>query len=397
MPETRNLTDDLSEFFNEIVAVSDVSEQSIGGTRITVCVMSYHSRRSTSDSTRDSIRVRQTAIVLDEDDLDLPQFALAPHRKGIVGAIFASLVGGLDINFDDSPEFSKTYLLHGWNEQAVRALFTPAIRDYFSSRKGFGVRGQGRRFVIFLPNRVCKEPEVPQFVKESLAALALFQDSESQLDTQPELRRGTTASDVMATANRMGGLAGSMMQRQLQKIAVTREELEAFLAQNVPRQIVPPGLKRQILGDNLPLIPIGVLLAVGGSVAGVLTIMLADGMARLTGVSMLVTLPLLGGGMALVTAAYRRRKWRVLRDGKIAMGTIEKVSRTSTSVNDQVRHVATISYDDGGNVRKTSSKVYGLAAEEARNWHKRNEPVRLLVDPNDPAHVVCADLISLFD
>src|SRR2546422_3151571 len=55
----------------------------------------------------------------------LPTFMLTPED---LRAKLAVLFGGQDVDFDDSPEFSRRYRLRGTDEDAVRALDRKSTR-----------------------------------------------------------------------------------------------------------------------------------------------------------------------------------------------------------------------------------------------------------------------------
>ena len=84
-------------------------------------------------------------LIWESDDVSFPKFALAP--EGWFSKI-GQLFGMQDIDFDDSPEFSKAYRLAGGDEPGIRALFTPEIREFFRATPGQRVMGGGR-FLIW--------------------------------------------------------------------------------------------------------------------------------------------------------------------------------------------------------------------------------------------------------
>ena len=389
--ELEELSGELSEMFSEFVRVEVHNEGREHGVSLVVCTMSYRQKSSDNGPGR---RISQTAVVLEADDLDLPQFALAPHQKGIVGKLFSALGGFGDINFDDSPAFSEAYFLHGWAEEPVRMLFTPSVREYFSNAVGWSVRAQRHRLVVFRQNEIVQKDELNEFVRSAMEILGLFREAEQELDLHPEVRRAATGDDIMKTAGQMG-LAGSLLANQFKSLAVTQEELDAFHRSSVPRHI-PSGVKRQVLGDNLPLVFIGIVFFIAGIVAGGATLAFAPGNDKWIGVPFLVMFPLIGGLMSGLTIRHRRRKARVLRDGELARGTVTKVSHTSTSVNQQVQHRVSVKYQLNGDERSVTCNAYGPAADKAREKSKSGEPVNVLVDPLDANHVVCTDFLMLF-
>jgi len=74
----------------------------------------------------------------------LPQFLLTPEG---LWARLAAYFGGQDIDFAESPEFSRAYRLRGNDEAAVRALFTPARRQVFELLRGQHAAGAGQELI----------------------------------------------------------------------------------------------------------------------------------------------------------------------------------------------------------------------------------------------------------
>ena len=80
-------------------------------------------------------------VVWEREEQSLPQFALSPERWFTrLGEKF----GMQDIDFAESPEFSRAYRLKGPDEAGIRSLFTPAIRQFFTATPDQYVAGGGR-------------------------------------------------------------------------------------------------------------------------------------------------------------------------------------------------------------------------------------------------------------
>jgi len=83
----------------------------------------------------------------------LPDFALDPEH---VGHLIFDLVGFTDIDFNDSPAFSKAYRLTGDDEESVRAFFTPAVIEYFENHQDSErhIEARGRWVMLSRQGRV---------------------------------------------------------------------------------------------------------------------------------------------------------------------------------------------------------------------------------------------------
>lgn len=65
-----------------------------------------------------------SALVIESDLLRLPVFAL--HPEGLAERVLAAL-GNQDIDFDDHPKFSKSFVLEGEDEEAIRSVFDDEV------------------------------------------------------------------------------------------------------------------------------------------------------------------------------------------------------------------------------------------------------------------------------
>ncbi len=387
---TESLTESLSELFCENVAVNHQESREQDGVNFIIAEISYRTSGSDSQSSK---RVRQTVAVLD-DDINVPQFVLLPHRKGIVGMVFSAIGAMNDVNFNDSPKFSADYLLHAWNEKAVRILFTPELREYFSRHAGWSARGNRSCIAVFKQGHVCKSEELDEFLNASVEIFRLLQAGEKELDRHPDINREAQVQDAYAAAESMGGIAGRILRKELDRIALSSDEVQQFLAQPVPRLDIPAGMQRQVIPDVKMLIAMGVVFSVAGVVVPVICFMVLQGNDRLFAIPFAATFLLAGGLMLFFSIRHGKRKYRLLRQGTIHTGRIERVERTNTEINNRRRYVLHINYDVGGQTRQTTANVYS-GIERARSLADQDAPVRVLVDPNDEKHVLCVDSLVI--
>jgi hypothetical protein len=88
---------------------------------------------------------RHTVVSMESDALSLPGFAL--HPEGWLFQKIGAALGMQDIDFEDHPEFSQSFVLQGDDEQAIRRFFDAEMRELFTQRKGISVESapQGQR------------------------------------------------------------------------------------------------------------------------------------------------------------------------------------------------------------------------------------------------------------
>jgi Protein of unknown function (DUF3592) len=397
MPEYPQLVDLLSDLFQEDVQIESGQWREIAGAGLALVDMGYQRRSRDADGIPHTQSVRQTVLVSHDPAVNLPRFHLAPAAKGMLSSLLHSLFGGgQGIEFEDSERFSQEYYLHGWAEAAVRSLFGRELRDYFAENVGWSVVGKESTLAIFRHNQVLDDAAREEFKSDALSFVSLFQVAEERLDEVPNLRREATGNDLLATADRMGGLAGSMLKRQLSKIAVSSHEMQEYLSQPTPREI-PPGVQRQVLGDTLVLLYVGIFFMIAG--LGFLTGIALFPNQNLDLLFRLIPLlPLIMGGLILYfTIRYRRRKTRTLQNGTLVQTKVTQIDRTGTTVNDQPGYKISVEFVERGKTVKKDFRVFGVAVDRARKSMQSGQPLRVLVDPQDPDHLIGVDLLMVME
>lgn len=101
----------------------------------------------------------------------LPAFTLGPEN---ILTRIAAAFGGQDIDFDESPEFSKAYRLRGDDEAAIRAFLSPALRQYLTIAPGQQIAAAGERFLWWRQGRLPKPDQIEQFFMEGDAMAQKF-------------------------------------------------------------------------------------------------------------------------------------------------------------------------------------------------------------------------------
>jgi hypothetical protein len=372
-----DLSNELSDLFDEIISVKVVRQKERPGNRITFGQIS-------SAGMEGNVRLRGPALVLEAGSLDMSRFQMAPETRA--NSTFG-LYGGSDIDFDDSPKFSDAYFLHSWAEEPTRILFTKELRDWFARHCGWRVRARGRVLLLY---RLSNVPELDDatFVKQGQKICSLFRAGEHELDLRPDVSREGSHEDMKRTAAKMG--LGNTYQKYVDRQKVTPDELSRFEMQAPPREI-PPGMKRQLVKYNFLSGGLGVaflLMATG-------TIIKNHETAEHFGVvGVLATVAL----TLILFPLYRRmQKARILSEGPRTTGEVNRVERTNTSVNDRQLYRIYLSYEVNGVCHSSVITGFQDQADRARRFVDSGEPVQLLYDPGSPRQCVCLDLVFVHE
>lgn len=136
-----------------------------GDTRILVADFRFLTGHGKSTTTH-----QQTICSLESTHFQAPHCWLRPELKW-----FDNWFGGQDIDFDEDPAFSAAFMLKGADESAIRALFQPAVRQWFLERKGerlvFEANGHQ---LVFHTGRCCEPTQTPQLMDQALQILKLL-------------------------------------------------------------------------------------------------------------------------------------------------------------------------------------------------------------------------------
>jgi hypothetical protein len=372
-----DLSNELSDLFDQIISVKVIRQKERPGNRITFC-------RISAAGMEGNVRLRGPALVLEADSLDMPRFQMAPETRA--NSTFG-LHGGSDIYFDDSPKFSDAYFLHSWAEEPTRILFTKELRDWFARHRGWRVRARGRLLLLYRLSNV-SELDDATFVKQGQNICSLFRAGEHELDLQPDVSREGSHEDMKRTAAKMG--LGNTYQKYVDRRKVTPDEIARFESQTPPREI-PLGMKRQLLRYNfLSGFPGAALLlmATGSLVTN------HETAEHFAAAGVLAT-----AGLALIVyPLYKKvQKAKILREGPQASGEVTRVERTNTSVNDRQLYRIFLSYEVDGIHYSPVLKGFQDEADRARRFADSGEPVQLLYDPASPKHCLCLDLIFVHE
>jgi len=103
-----------------------------------------------SKSDRKQWGYSQTVALFHVPGLDLPKFSLLPeslHHKVMTA------FGAPDIDFPDSPRFSRRFLLRSDDEESIRTLFTQVVRRWLENHRGRIVQGLANELVYYQPTK----------------------------------------------------------------------------------------------------------------------------------------------------------------------------------------------------------------------------------------------------
>jgi hypothetical protein len=132
----------------------------------------------TSGYGRSETVVSQTVARMRAPLLKLPEFRLFPQT--ILSDIRIAF-GATDINFSDSPTFSKKYVLRGEDEKALCRLFNPSLRQTLETFDHLTVEGANDVLFVFRWGRKINPADLAARIENDKRILAGFVEAQQQL------------------------------------------------------------------------------------------------------------------------------------------------------------------------------------------------------------------------
>lgn len=99
-----------------------------------------------------------TSIIYIQLPKSIPNFVL--EEEGWLDKLGIKLSLKGDIDFQEFPHFSEHFLLHGEDEAAIRAFFTPTLIQYLDNQQIYHIESSGDAMVIFKDMRFASPTEI---------------------------------------------------------------------------------------------------------------------------------------------------------------------------------------------------------------------------------------------
>ena len=113
----------------------------------------------------------QSVLFVESYRLALPEFWMYPehifHRLG-------NWFGIQDIDFEDFPEFSKSYQLRGEDEYYIRSQMNQQVLRHFTNQKGWHLEGANFFMLFYQHDKLFEPSELTHFLENGKRVFKLF-------------------------------------------------------------------------------------------------------------------------------------------------------------------------------------------------------------------------------
>ncbi len=114
---------------------------------------------------------RTYKITIAMTEVNLPVFQLS--KEGLMQKL-ADKFTNKDIDFEDFPDFSDRFVLHGDSEEEVRRVFTPEILRFFENAESYCCESNGHQLIMYRPKKRIKPDEMSRFLEAAKHCFQLF-------------------------------------------------------------------------------------------------------------------------------------------------------------------------------------------------------------------------------
>ena len=123
---------------------------------------------------------KATLIYIESKDLKTPHFMLNPENW------FNRLLSGEDINFESFPEFSKKFLLRGYDRNQIQNFLNTELIKLLEEKDNINIECFGNRFIFFRSGKLVSPKKIETFLDEGLVLLnALINASRNRKNIPP--------------------------------------------------------------------------------------------------------------------------------------------------------------------------------------------------------------------
>ncbi|MEM6353334.1 MAG: hypothetical protein AAF766_21500 [Cyanobacteria bacterium P01_D01_bin.14] len=113
----------------------------------------------------------QTVVIIESERLHLPGFLLAPENVlHKIGGLF----GHDDIDFDSHPNFSKRYLLKGFDEDSIRTCFHDGVLNFYQRRHQVSTEGHNSLLIYYKAHRLANPNDWNKLIGVAMEAYEQF-------------------------------------------------------------------------------------------------------------------------------------------------------------------------------------------------------------------------------
>jgi hypothetical protein len=138
---------------------------------VRICIFDY---QFTTGSGKNQRTTKQTVASLSSSQLSCPEFSMRP--EGIFDRV-GGLLGFQDIDFDSHPDFSKSFVLKGPNEERIRAFFQPPVLEFFETQAGISVEGIGDSICLYRTGKTVSPEEIKDLLADTYRVFGCLVDA----------------------------------------------------------------------------------------------------------------------------------------------------------------------------------------------------------------------------
>lgn len=331
---------------------------------------------------------RQTAVVIENARLNIPEFSLQPKKKP--GTLVAELMTRDKPAQEVTREFSSRYHLRGL-ETRLKKIFNNELLDLLLQQQIWEIHAASNRMVLFVPQQVYEGKHRKWFLQHAVQIAQVVERrcvalKETGKDPSISREKNETKIEksIMPPATPFKNTAKNTW--------ISRDEVQKFVAQARPR-ILPKALKKQT-GPEVLFVFIGfvfILCAMVMLIGAQANADAALGLRMGAGAMFL-----LGPITLFLTSIFPRRKRELLRNGLVFSGRITNVESTGWVNGSRMMYRCHVEIVDGSKNRKLICWIDQDLAKRGQTLIDQKQTTSVLVSPSKPERCILPELMASF-
>lgn len=113
---------------------------------------------------------KQTVVMIDSLQMNLPLFSLKPKGKGVFQKIGNAFINDIKL----STSLSDKYLLLGYDKPRIEQIFDNKVLSFFDTVEGFTVEGGGSRILFYRDEMLAEPDQQLWMIDEGMKIASLF-------------------------------------------------------------------------------------------------------------------------------------------------------------------------------------------------------------------------------
>ena len=326
-----------------------------------------------SGKNRRTVTLSRTILFFHRPECRLPDFTIT-HHEGFLGRLFSSRSGSVEapsLEFKDRDSFNDKYTVQSPVPISATTLFDDALVAALDVHDGMDVVGDQNGIMVWRDADDSLGDELrAELVHDASAIFLPIANDPDRGNRVAASHPGTYMDEQVKRWKQDDSSEARAMLRKL----VTREQVDRFVDQPVPRT-VPYSILRRTMGGTKALLIAGLVMLILFGALGTMGLIFTNYVFA----AIMLLLGSAGGLTSAMTWTWRRKRLRMIQHGQIVDARIISVEVIDAMSEDELLHTITFQTAYGNSF---SMDLRSDPTRIARDLMYSDAGTQVLIDPD---------------